>query len=68
MDEDQLIEMAQRAVKAYIFDLARNGPADIFDFTDEVMKKANCDMTRCTEVDKLAIRIIQQIARDLLKP
>ena len=66
MTEEEIIDMAQRVVKAYFLDLAKNGPIDIFDFTDSVMGRAGADMNRCTEVDKKAIRIIQQVARDLL--
>lgn len=62
-------ELAQRVVRAYIMDLARNGPIDICQFTDEVLRyEADGNTSIATEVDKAAIAILQQIGRDLLTP
>ena len=61
-------ELAQRVVRDYITDLARNGPADISSFTDDVLKFEAGDMSLATEVDQAAIRILQQIGKDLLTP
>lgn len=69
MSDTRVTELAQRVVQDYIKDLARNGPIDICQFTDEVLRyEANGDTSIATEVDKAAIAILQQIGRDLLTP
>jgi len=69
MSNADVVELAQRVVKAYITDLARNGPIDISQFTDEILQfECGGDMSMATEVDIAAIAIIRQIGQDLLKP